>query len=188
MLYIFKLNDYITRSEFVELISICRHMWSNTMLYRESILMAHIKLTVIPMKLGTIQFIEAEAFISTSFETHQCWVSIANSIFNRQIEGLNHANAIDCSIKSDGYTLADILIIPCQKRQQKFNIQQLKWIWHPNLKCSNKICITAHQCTFIILNTCTSAQCWNNYYYTFIYKLTCVTSFPIVYDYKKQTK
>ena len=93
MLYIFKLNDYITRSEFVELISICRHMWSNTMLYRESILMAHIKLTVIPMKLGTIQFIEAEAFISTSFETHQCWVSIANSIFNRQIEGLNHANA-----------------------------------------------------------------------------------------------
>lgn len=92
-MYIFKLNDYITCSEFVVLISICRHMWSNTMLYRESILMDHVKLTLIPMKLGTIQFIEAEAFISTSFETHQCWVSIANSIFNRQIEGLNHANA-----------------------------------------------------------------------------------------------
>jgi hypothetical protein len=34
--------------------------------------MDHVKLTLIPMKLGTIQFIEAEAFISTSFETHQC--------------------------------------------------------------------------------------------------------------------
>jgi hypothetical protein len=33
---------------------------------------------------------------------------------------------IDCSIKSEGYTLADILIIPCQKGQQKFIIQQLK--------------------------------------------------------------